>query len=144
MSSPEDKKVVTADSHFLRAIIDTVLDPIFVKDRQHRWIEGNKAFWDLLGGEAKAKGKTDYDFFPKELADRFWEGDERVFQGETFDEEEKLVTAEGKELDIATKKIAFTMSDGQQGLVGVIRDITVQRKIEAEIRHHRDSLAELV
>lgn len=131
-------------SQFLRAVIDTVLDPIFVKDRQHRWVEGNKAFWDLLGGEANAKGKTDYDFFPKDLADQFWAGDERVFAGETFNEEEKLLTPEGKALAIATKKIAFTMADGGQGLVGVIRDVTEQHRIEAEIRRHRDSLAELV
>lgn len=140
----KDSEKITQSPYSLRAIIDTVLDPIFVKDRQHRWIEGNKAFWELLGGEAKAKGKSDYDFFPKEIADEFWAGDERVFAGETFDEEERLLTPEGEERAIATKKIAFTLPNGEQALVGVIRDITEQRKIEKEIRRHRDSLAELV
>lgn len=144
MKTKNTKSEAQQSTNFLRAIIDTVLDPIFVKDRQHRWIEGNKAFWELLGGETNAKGKSDYDFFPKELADKFWAGDERVFAGEMFDEEEKLLTTEGKELDIATKKMAFTMASGEQGLVGVIRDVTQQRKIEAELRRNRDSLAQLV
>ena len=36
-------------SQFLRAIIDSVADPIFVKDEQHRWIEFNRAFCELMG-----------------------------------------------------------------------------------------------
>lgn len=157
MDSPKDKRSIDTSSQHnsqsyglpqstnsLRAIIDSVLDPIFVKDRQHRWIEGNKAFWALLGGEERAKGKTDYDFFPKELADQFWAGDERVFAGETFNEEEKIVNSDGETLDIATKKTSFTLENGEKGIVGIIRDVTEQRKIEAEIRQHRDSLADLV
>lgn len=66
---------------FLRTIIDHVVDSIFVKDSQHRWVEGNHAFWNLLGGEKNAKSKTDYGLLPKEQADDFWAGDERVFKG---------------------------------------------------------------
>jgi PAS domain S-box-containing protein len=128
----------------LRAIIDTVMDPIFVKDRQHRWIEGNAAFWNLLGGEEKAKGKSDYDLFPKQQADLFWQGDEKVFNGTPFDEEEILRKPGGADITIATKKISFTMANGEKGLVGVIRDVTQQRDMEAELRRHRDHLLELV
>lgn len=127
----------------LRAIIDTVMDPIFVKDRQHRWIEGNTAFWNLLGGEEKVKGKSDYEFFPKEQADLFWEGDEKVFNGAPFDQEEILRQPDGTDIIIATKKTSFTMANGEKGLVGVIRDVTQQRAMEAELRKHRDHLLEL-
>ena len=129
---------------FLRTIIDTVADPIFVKDRNHRWVEGNKAFWNLIGSEAAMKGKTDYDLFPKDQADHFWQGDERVFAGEFFDGEEKLQAQNGDTLTIATKKVPFTLDDGTQGLVGVIRDVTEQRRLEHELRNHRDHLEEMV
>ena len=128
----------------LRTIIDAVADPIFVKDREHRWVEGNRAFWDLLGGEAQVLGKTDYDLFPKEQADAFWAGDERVFAGERFEGEEKLRQPDGTELTIATKKVQIDFGDGVQGLVGVIRDVTAQRRMEEELRIHRDHLQELV
>ncbi|MBV8938617.1 MAG: PAS domain-containing protein, partial [Alphaproteobacteria bacterium] len=65
---------------FLKNIINHVADPIFVKDRQHRLVEGNSAFWRLMGkAEADVLGKTDYSFFPKDEADVFWEKDEEVF-----------------------------------------------------------------
>ena len=128
---------------YLRTIIDAVADPIFVKDRNHCWIEGNTAFWALLGPEHLIKGKTDYDIFPKEQADQFWAGDEKVFAGEMFFGEEKL-RHEGEDLIIATKKVPFMLHNGQQGLVGIIRDITQQRHIEEELRQHRDHLQELV
>jgi len=115
-----------------------------VKDAQHRWVEGNRAFWQLLGGEEKGRGKTDYDLFPKEQADHFWAGDERVLKGEKFDEEEFLTTPEGERLTIATKKVHVTFADGSPGIVGVIRDVTKQRQMEAELREHRDNLARLV
>ena len=129
---------------FLRAIIDNVADPIFVKDREHRWIEGNRAFWKLIGSEESMKGKTDYDAFPKAQADHFWAGDDRVFDGGIFDEEESIRTVDGRELTIATKKIAFQLDGGAQGLVGVIRDVSEQRRFEEELRQHRDHLKELV
>ena len=129
---------------FLRTIIDSVADPIFVKDHLHCWVEGNRAFWDLLGGEEKAKGKTDYDLFPKEQADDFWAGDERVFKGERFDEEEFLQRPDGAILTIATKKVRVQFADGAPGIVGVIRDVTRQRALEEEVRQHRDNLQLLV
>lgn len=128
---------------YLRAIIDAVADPIFVKDRQHRWIEGNTAFWALVGPEEEIKGKTDYDLFPKEQADHFWAGDEKVFAGEMYFGEEKL-RKDGRDLIIATKKVPFVLENGEQALVGVIRDVTEQRKFEEELRQHRDHLEELV
>lgn len=129
---------------FLRTIIDTVADPIFVKDRQHRWVEGNTAFWSLIGTEETIKGKSDFDIFPKEQAEKFWEGDERVFSGELFNGEERLRKPDGEDLIIATKKVPFTLMDGSQGLVGVIRDVTEQRQLEQELRKHRDHLEEMV
>lgn len=130
---------------FLRTVIDTVADPIFVKDRQHCWIEGNKAFWDLLGGEARARGKSDYDLFPKDQADKFWEGDERVFEsGQPHDAEERLRMPDGKDMIIVTRKMPLAMSNGELALVGVIRDLTKERAAEEELRHHRDNLEDMI
>lgn len=129
---------------FLRTVIDAVVDPIFVKDRQHRWIEGNKAFWNLIGPEEEMKGKTDYDLFPADIADKFWEGDEKVFAGEMFDEEEDIINADGGKRIIATKKVALRLPNGEECLVGVIRDVSEQHAFEGELRRHRDHLQEMV
>ena len=130
---------------FLRKMIDTVPDPIFVKDDKHCWIEGNVAFWDLVGPEEEIRGKSDYDLFPKEQADQFWEGDNKIFtSGKPHDAEERLSTRDGKNILIVTRKMPLTLPDGRKALVGIIRDVTLQRQIEEELQQHRGNLQELV
>lgn len=141
----KNEKALIESRTFLRAIIDTVADPIFVKDSGHRWIEGNKAFWELLGPEEDIRGKTDYDLFPKEQADLFWEGDNKIFEtGEPYDAEETLRGRDGNNILIRTRKMPFTMANGEKALVGIIRDVTQQRQFEEELRQHRVKMQELV
>ena len=66
---------------FFDNILDTVADPIFVKDDQHHWIFLNSSFCRFMGVERdKLLGKSDYDFFPQEQADVFWQKDNEVFR----------------------------------------------------------------
>jgi PAS domain-containing protein len=65
---------------YLDRIINTVADPIFVKDRQHRWALVNDAMCRLIGiDRERLLFQSDYEFFPKAEADIFWEKDEQVF-----------------------------------------------------------------
>ena len=43
---------------YLKNIIDNVADPIFVKDRKHRWVDGNKAFFAIMARSEKDVGDT--------------------------------------------------------------------------------------
>lgn|GEM_PF-3567327 len=121
---------------FLRNVIDHVADPIFVKDRNHRWIEGNEALWNLFGkSESELIGKSDYDFFPKAEADVFWKKDEEVFNGGSSNINiENFTDAAGITHVISTKKACFTGLNNEQILVGVIRDITDLMKMEARLK----------
>jgi PAS domain S-box-containing protein len=119
-------------SPFLRAIIDSVADPIFVKDEQHRWIEFNRAFCELMGRpREQLLGKSDYEFFSKQEADVFWKMDDEVFRsGHDNVNEEHHTDANGTTRTIATKKSVFVDGRGRKLLVGVIRDITELRQAE--------------
>jgi PAS domain S-box-containing protein len=129
-------KELSESRAFLKNIINTVVDPIFVKDRQHRWIEGNNALWALFGkSEKELLGKSDYDFFPKDEADVFWQKDEEVFNsGQVNINIENFTDASGKTHIISTKKSCFIAPNGEQILVGVIRDITELREMEAKLK----------
>ena len=85
-------------AELLGRIVDSVADPIFVKDEQHRWIMVNQAVCDLMGHPRDALlGKSDFDFFPTEEAEVFWEKDEEVFSsGRTNINEEQLTDGEGR------------------------------------------------
>lgn len=121
---------------YLKNIIDSVADPIFVKDREHRWVDGNKAFFDILKrSEKDVLGKTDYDYFPKEQCDVFWEKDEEVFKNKKGNINiENLTDADGNIHIISTKKAYFEAPNGEPLLVGIIRDITELRETQEKLK----------
>ena len=124
---------------FLLQIINGISDPIFVKDRQHRWVLLNDAFCDFMGhSREELLGKSDYDFFPKQEADVFWDTDELVFTtGITNENDEDFTDVFGVTHVISTNKSLFEDETGKKFLVGTIRDITRNvakyKRVEAEL-----------
>lgn len=127
----KDKSKIKENELFLSKIINTVSDPIFVKDVNHRWVVFNDAFCKFMGrAKEKLIGKSDYDFFPKTEAKVFWDKDEQVFKtGQENINEENFTDAKGVTHTIITKKNIH--NDGHDKyLVGVITDITELKQIE--------------
>ncbi len=120
---------------FLWTILNTITDPIFVKDRQHNWVFVNDAFCQIIGHErAELIGKSDYDFFCKAEADVFWQRDELVFSTGKPDENEELITnGRGETQIISTKKSLFYDEVGTPFLVGIVRLIGSKNKIETAL-----------
>ena len=118
---------------FLHHVINTIPDPIFVKNEQHQWIVLNEAYCRFIGYPNKLLiEKSDYDFFPKREADAFRQQDDLVFRTQQPQEhEEEFTNADGQTYQIATKRSLHKDSAGNLFLVGVIRDIT-QRKLVVE------------
>ena len=131
--------------NFLNRIIDSIPDPIFVKDAAHRWVLSNEAFCKLVGQpREKLLGKSDYDFLPKEQSDVFWEKDEQVFaSGVTNLNEESITGGSGETRYLYTQKTPFISGDGQALLVGVIRDITERKQMEEAMRESGEKLSDL-
>ena len=121
---------------FLESILDTIADPIFVKDRDHRLVWVNAAECHLAGKQREALvGKTDYDFFPKEQVDVFWRQDDVVLEtGLENVNEEAITSAEGAVRTIATKKSLYADRGGKKYIVGVIRDISDRKRAEEQVR----------
>lgn len=117
---------------YLNKIINSVADPIFVKDRQHRLLMVNDAYCTFIGYPARSViGKTDYDFFPKKQVEVFLEKDKIVFNtGVENINEEEITDSLGKIHSIATKKALYVDDNGEKFIVGVIRDITERKRIE--------------
>ncbi len=111
---------------YLDKIINSIADPIFVKDRQHCFTMMNEACCRFLGYPwEKLVGRSDYEFFPKDQADVFWEKDEEVFRtGKENVNEEEITDSQGNVFTISTKKALYTDKDGNAFIVGVIRDVT--------------------
>ncbi|MDD5255755.1 MAG: PAS domain S-box protein [Candidatus Omnitrophica bacterium] len=128
--------------NYLNALFNTISDPIFVKDRQHRMVLANDAECRLAGcSREELIGKTDYDFFPKEQVDVFWRYDETVFNtGQESSNEEQITDPSGAVRTIITKKSLYTDKNGNKFIVGIIRDITERKHAEEEIKKAYEQL----
>ena len=96
--------------NYLDKIINSVADPLLVKDSRHRWVLLNDAYCNFMGHKRdELLGKSDYDFFPKSEADQFWSRDELVFNtGMENVSEEEFTDASGKVHTIVTRKALYT------------------------------------
>jgi diguanylate cyclase (GGDEF)-like protein/PAS domain S-box-containing protein len=130
------EEILHQNHHFLERVLNAIPHPIFVKDRDHRFVFLNDALCSAFGfGRLEMLGKTDHDFFPKEQADVFVAKDTAVFASGTPDVSEETITdANGMEHVILTRKAAFVDSDGQTALVGVITDVTEHKRHEDMLR----------
>ncbi len=126
---------------FLNNIINTIDDPVFVKNEKHQWIVVNDAFCNFIGIEREhLLGKSDYDFFPKHEADIFWEKDNKVFAEMGHDENEESITdAKGNKYTISTKKSVFINEGKEKVLVGIIRDITELKNTQQDLRKAKEA-----
>ena len=131
---------------FLEKIINYIRDPIFVKDSQHRLILVNDAECELAGrARQELEGKTDYDFFPKEQVDIFWQKDDEVLKtGKENINEEEITDAHGRQRTIVTKKALYTDRAGNKYIVGIIRDITEMKHAEKALRDANEKLEQRV
>ncbi|MEG3967380.1 CHASE2 domain-containing protein [Microcoleus sp. T2B6] len=125
---------------FLQSLIDTIPDPIFVKDRNHRCIVLNQAYCRFIGYPLEILTcRTDYELFPQAEAEIFWQQNELVFQTHQPRENEEYFTdAHGITHLIATKRSLHKDAAGNLFLVGAIRDIT-ERQLRAKALEQKNA-----
>lgn len=128
----------------LEQLLNTIADPVFVKDEAHRWVWLNDAFCAFMGHpREELLGKTDQDFFPSEEAEVFWAKDQEVLEsGKGNSNEEWFTDAHGAQHLIVTKKSLYRTHDGHRLIVGVIRDVTELRLAQDELARRARELEE--
>ena len=125
-------KDVLDDFSLLRTLIDVLPEQVYVKDTEGRYVLNNLAHLRALGAASPEEiaGKSDFDFYPKELAERY-RADEREITRSgrpLIDKEEPSVDGEGNERWHSTTKVPLRDGDGEiVGLLGVTRDETERR-----------------
>jgi PAS domain S-box-containing protein len=127
----------------LRCVIDSASDLIFIKDQNSVYRACNKASETFVGmAESEQIGKTDYDFFDREAAEKIRRADKEVIdRGKPLHYEEWVTRQDGRRVLMDTVKTPYYDPDGNpQGLVGIGRDLTLRKQMEQERWIHLDFL----
>jgi PAS domain S-box-containing protein len=136
------------ERNLLRTLINSLPDLIYVKDLQGRNLLNNKAHQQFLKASAEElKGKTVYDFYPREMAELFAKDEQEVMHSGKvlLNREERTRDAEGHAAWVATTKVPYADAHGQiLGLVGITRDITERKRAEEELQEKNLLLEHLV
>jgi diguanylate cyclase (GGDEF)-like protein/PAS domain S-box-containing protein len=127
-----------------RAIIETLPDCLNVKDLEGRFIAANPATAQLMRATSATElvGKTDFDFYPPEVARAFRTDEEKVVSADipqTIDQ--KVAFDDGTRVWLSTLKAPLRDEKGRTiGLVTHNRDVTTQHALEEELRTTRQRL----
>jgi diguanylate cyclase (GGDEF)-like protein/PAS domain S-box-containing protein len=133
---------------FLQILIDTIPCPIFYKDTRGIYLGCNKAFEEYLNKRREEIiGKSDYDFVPKAVADKYCRADlELLEKKEIQTYEASIQYPDGSRHDVICNKAVFLNPEGSAGgLVGSILDITERKQFEEQLMYqaNHDSLTGL-
>lgn len=118
-----------------RTLVENIPQKIFFKDRNSVYVSCNENYADDLKIKSdEIRGKTDYDFFPKELAEKYKADDKKVMDADkTKDIEEKYIQ-DGREVFVHTIKTPVRDGEGRViGILGVFWDITERKKAEESL-----------
>lgn len=134
---------------FLNKIIENIPNMVFVKETPNfHYIRFNHAGEEIIGMKLESiKGKTDFDIFPKEMAEFYRKKDLEVLNSKQLvDIPEEPIQNKDSEIRIFhTKKIPILDEEGNaKYLLGISEDITERKRVEDKIRHINAELEQRV
>src|SRR5713101_7261187 len=138
------EETLSAERTMVRALIDNVPDFMYAKDTESRFIVANSFLADSLGMKTPEEllGKTDFDYFPKELARAYYQDEQNVIRtGQALsNREEECLDGQGNKIWLLTTKVPLRDKNGRViGIAGTGRDITERKKAETEMQRARQA-----
>ncbi|GIK38704.1 MAG: hypothetical protein BroJett011_25370 [Chloroflexota bacterium] len=134
------------ERNLLRSLIDKLPDTnAFVKDTASRFIFTNAAHLNVMGIDRldQVIGKTDFDFFPHELAEQYFADEEAIIRSgqPLLDLVEPAIDSAGHKKWYLTNKLPLFDENNQVvGLVGMSLDITKRKEAEESLRQSQQLL----
>jgi PAS domain S-box-containing protein len=129
-----------------RTLVENLPQKIFLKDTDSVYVSCNENYADDLGLTPEmVVGKSDFDFFPIELAEKYRNDDRRVMEAGVTETIEESYIEKGKEAYVMTAKTPVRDEEGNTiGILGIFWDITERVRAEKELERYREHLEELV
>ena len=130
------------ERQLLRAIINQIPELVYAKDIAGRFVAANQAVARDTGLERSADliGKTDFDLFPPDVAQRFFDIEQAIMASGTpmIDMEEQRTDQNGAPKWLLTSKVPMSGDRGDiVGLIGVARNISERKRAEQDLKAER-------
>jgi diguanylate cyclase (GGDEF)-like protein/PAS domain S-box-containing protein len=126
----------TNENRIYRAVIDALPEPMNAKDPEGRFVAANPATAELMraGSAAALIGKTDFDFYPPDIAATFREDEAAAMEsGRAEIIEQRVERLDGSSAWLSTLKVPLIDPSG--AIIGLLthnRDITALKKLRAD------------
>ncbi|MBX3064089.1 MAG: PAS domain-containing sensor histidine kinase [Anaerolineae bacterium] len=132
----------------LRILVDNIPDYIYVKDEEGRYLLANRAYLLSLRLYAPEDllGKSDYDVYPKTMADYFHNADLDALRSlqPVMGVEELRPGLGGGDIWVSATKVPLIGAAGTPiGILGIAHDITTRKRMEDELRRALQTEQEL-
>ena len=127
-------KAITHEQNLLQALMNNISDSIYFKDKENRFVMVNRAKAEHSGVTCKEMiGKTDFDFFPLEIAKQSFADDNLVMESgkSIIDRVEEIIHLNKIKHWVSVTKVPWYDEEGKIiGTIGITRDITERKKAE--------------
>jgi len=140
---------LSGDFSHLRVVIDNLPDYIYFKDTSHRFIDANKATISIMRCKSLSEliGKTDFDFYPREFAEKFLADEKEIFRTgrSKMDIVETIIDEKESLRILSTSKVVLKDKNGKPvGLVGIGRDITERKQAEDVLKRDNQMFEKII
>lgn len=118
-----------------RTLVENIPQKIFYKDTNSVYVSCNVNYaQDLKMQPSEITGKTDYDFYPKELAERYRADNRRIIESGRQDEIDEEYIQYGQKRVVHTVKTPVKDEKGTvAGVLGIFWDITEQKQMQEKL-----------
>lgn len=140
------EKTLTKERDLLNALMENVPDFIYFKDTRSHYVRSNTAHATHLLGAKTAEaviGKTDFDFFAEEEAKARYDLEQEILRSgqPQMAREMEITTHTGEKRWLSEHIIPYRNTGGKIiGLVGIGRDISRMKQMEAMLAHRATEL----
>jgi PAS domain S-box-containing protein len=124
------------------SLVETLPLNMFRKDRDGRYTFGNRRFLEALGRALdELRGKTDFDLYPRELAEKYRADDLRVMgTGELFEATEDHLRPDGERMSVQVIKTpVYDANDRVVGTQAIFWDVTDKKRAEEALHQAREA-----
>ncbi len=129
-----------------RTLVENIPQKLFMKDTDGVYVFCNEKYAaDLKIKPEEIFGRTDSEFFPKQLAEKYLSDDKRIMAAGQLENIEEKYVHDGQTFIVHTVKTPVKDEKGKTiGILGIFWDITEQKRNEDEMRKYRVHLEELI